>query len=597
MRKTPPNPNKSESLKNFRRSLRYLIPYWRLELVALFCAVVTAVLALVHPWIHKLLIDDVIISKNARMLGIVCLIFLASTILRAIFSTLRGYLFTTIGERAVIDMRHQLFEHLQRMSLGFLNKEKTGKLMSIFTNDVPAMQGLYTSTLVDFTTDTLQFAITIGVMLKIDWQLTLMAMPALPLFAVALVLFSKPVRKVSRSVQDKNADISENLQESISGAREVLAFTQERHESTRLLNVFRQLLGLRVKQSLLQSGSRGVAELTAVAGVMFVLWYGGMKAIGGAMQMGVLMAFVTYLGTLFGPIGRYMELNNRIQSAMGAAERVFEFLDTTPEIQDKTEAVALPLTKGQVQFSNVHFAYESGDDILRGITLDVLPGEMIALVGPSGSGKTTLVNLIPRFYDPSAGGIRIDGHDLRALTIHSLREQIGVVFQENFLFGATVAENIRFGKRDATEEEIITAATQANAHEFITQLPDGYNTEVGERGVKLSGGQKQRLAIARTILRDPKILILDEATSALDSESEWLVQEALERLMKGRTSFVIAHRLGTVLKADRIAVLSDGEIVEVGSHDALLANAGAYRRLYDVQLGGMVQRFEREAAA
>ncbi|MBM3237139.1 ABC transporter ATP-binding protein [Candidatus Poribacteria bacterium] len=589
MKKTKSDSKQKQIWRNLRRALRYLKPYWHFELVALFCAIVTAFLALVSPWVNKLIIDDVIINKDAKMLWIACLIFVVSAALEAIFSTLRGYLFTYIGERAVIDMRHQLFGHLQQLSLAFFNKEKTGKLMSIFTNDVPAMQGLYTSTLVDFITDTLRFIVTMGVMLKIDWQLTLLALPVLPLFGVALKLFSKPVREVSRKVQDKSAEISENLQESISGAREVKAFTQERNEINRLLNIFRQLLGLRVKQSILHSSSGGIAELTAVSGVMFVLWYGGMKAINGAMQMGVLIAFVNYLGTLFNPIGRYMELNNRIQGAMGAAERVFEFLNTVPEISDKANAVALPPVRGCVQFENVHFAYEKDNDVLTGINFEVDSGEMIAFVGPSGSGKTTLVNLIPRFFDPTFGRILIDGYDLKDVKMQSLRQQISVVFQDSFLFGTTVRENIRFGKRDATDEEVTTAAQAANAHEFIMQLPKGYDTEVGERGVKLSGGQKQRLSIARTILRNPKILILDEATSALDSESELLVKEALEKLMEGRTSFVIAHRLSTVLRADRIVVLNDSEISEVGSHEELLAKDEIYRKLYEVQLGGMIQ--------
>ncbi len=586
--------DKRKTWRNLGRSLRYLKPYWFLEIPALLCALVMSFLSLVQPWISKMLIDDVIINKNARMLGIVCMIFLGSAILTAIFSTLRGYLFTYIGERAAIDMRHQLFGHLQKLSLSFFNKEKTGKLMSIFTNDVPAMQGLYTSTLVDFITDTLRFIVTLGVMFKIDWQLTLMALPSLPLFGIALKLFSKPVREVSRKVQDKNAEISENLQESISGAREVKAFTQEENEVNRLLRIFRQLLGLRVKQTILHASSSGIAELTAVSALMLVLWFGGMKAIRGAMGMGVLLAFVNYLGGLFSPIGRYMQLNNRIQGAMGAAERVFEFLDTVPEIQDKEGAIALPPVKGQVQFQNVHFAYEEDTEVLTDISLDVSPGEMIAIVGPSGSGKTTLVNLIPRFFDPTSGRILVDGHDLRDIKTESLRLQVSVVFQDSFLFATTVRENIRFGERTATDEEVFAAARAANIHEFISQLPQGYDTEAGERGVMLSGGQKQRLSIARTIMRNPRILILDEATSSLDSESEMLVKEALEKLMKGRTSFVIAHRLSTVLKANRIVVLDNGRIAEVGSHEDLLAQGGIYKKLYEVQLGGMVQDTESE---
>ena len=579
-----------ETWQNLGRSLAYLKPYWRLQAAALACAVITAFLALVHPWVNKLLIDDVIINRDAQMLANVCLTFFGCIIANAIFSTLRDYLFTYVGERAVIDMRHGLFSHLQVQSLAFFSKEKTGKLMAYFTNDVPAMQGLYTSTLVDFVTNTLRIVVTVGVMLKIDWQLTLMALPALPLFAVALVLFSKPVRDVSKEVQDRNAEISDGLQESISGEREVKAFTQEDREIARHHGVFRQLLGLRVKQTILQSGSRGVAELTAVSGILFVLWFGGMKALDGKMQMGVLLAFVNYLGMLFGPIGSYMGLNNRVQGAMGAAERVFGFFDTIPDVCDKPDAVPLPPVVGAVQFDGVCFAYEPGKDVLSAVSLEVAPGEMLAIVGPSGSGKTTLVNLIPRFADVTRGRILIDGQDVQDVTMRSLREQTGVVFQDNFLFAASVKDNIRFGKRDATDEEVVAAAQAANAHAFIVKLPEGYDTEVGERGVKLSGGQKQRLSIARTILRDPRILILDEATSALDSESELLVKEALEKLMEGRTSFVIAHRLSTVLRADRIVVLDEGRIVEVGSHTELLAAGGAYQKLYEVQLGGMAQQ-------
>lgn len=579
--------NKKNMWRNLGRSLKYLKPYWHLEIPALICALVMSFIGLVNPWVNKMLIDDVVVNKDAGMLKIVCLIFLASAILGALFSTLRGYLFTYIGERAVIDMRHQLFRHLQGLSLSFFNREKTGKLMSIFTNDVPAMQALYTSTLVDFTTDTIQFVVTIGVMFGLSWQLTLMALPSLPLFGLAIKLFSKPVRDVSRKVQDKNAEISDNLQESISGTREVKAFTQEENEVSRILNIFKKLLGLRVKQTILHTTSGGVAELTAVSALMLVLWFGGMKAIRGEMSMGILLAFVNYLGKLFGPIARYMHLNNRIQGSMGAAERVFEFLDTVPEISDSENAIELPSVKGNVLFENVHFFYEKDKEVLTDICLEIQSGKMIAIVGASGSGKTTLAYLIPRFFDPTSGHIYVDGHNLKNVKMRSLRRQVSLVFQDSFLFASTIRENIRFGRKDATDEEVMTAAKAANIHEFIAQLPKGYDTEVGERGVKLSGGQKQRLSIARTIIRDPSILILDEATSSLDSESEMLVKEALEKLMEGRTSFVIAHRLSTVLKADRIVVLDSGRIAEIGSHDELMERGGIYKRLYEVQLGGM----------
>ncbi|MBD3182263.1 ATP-binding cassette domain-containing protein [Candidatus Poribacteria bacterium] len=583
------NSDNTNAWQNFIRALKYLRPYWHIEILALICAIITSFLGLVRPWVNKLMVDDVIIDKNARMLAVACGIAVSASVLNAIFSTLRGYLFTYIGEKAIIDMRDNLFSHLQTLSMSFFNKEKTGKLMSIFTNDVPAMRELYTSTLVDFITDTLRFFVTIGFMLYLDWKLTLIALPTLPFFGVALALFARPVRRVSRQVQEKRSIISENLQESISGTREVKAFTQEKSEISRMKDIFSQILGFRLKQSILHSSSGGIAELTAVSGVMLVLWFGGLKAIRGDIQMGVLIAFINYQGTLFAPIARYMQLSNRIQGAMGAAERVFGFLDTRPEIQDKPHAEELPPISGGVTFKDVCFAYEADNQVLTDISLKVSPGEMIALVGPSGSGKTTMANLIPRFFDPIVGDIHMDNYNLKDVKVESLRKQIGMVFQESFLFAASIKDNIRFGKPDASDEEVIEAAKAANIHDFITQLPEGYETEVGERGVKLSGGQKQRISIARTIIRNPRILILDEATSALDSESEMLVQEALEKLMESRTTFVIAHRLSTVLKADRIVVLDNGVMVQLGSHMELINQEGLYKKLYEAQIGGMLR--------
>lgn len=574
---------RKKSQRYLRRALRYILPYWHLESIALFCAIVTAFLTLVNPWINKILIDDVIVNKNVRILKIVCLLFLAATVLEAIFSTLQGYLFTFIGQRAMVNMRHQLFSHLQRFSLSYFNKEKTGRIMSVFTSDIPAMQELYTSTLVDFITDMLRFVVTLLAMIKIDWKLTIIALPGLPLFVTALKLFSQPVRDISRKIQSENARLSESLQESISGIREAKAFTQEEYEINHLLNIFKRLLRVKLKQNLLTASSNVTSGLITMCGMIFVLFLGGMKAINGTMQMGVLVAFVSYLSRLYSPVRNFMGLNNRIQSAMGAAERVFGFLDISVQIQDKADAITLAKSTGSVRFENVCFAYEEGKEVLKDINLSVEAGEVIALVGTSGAGKSTLVCLLLRFYDPCSGDIFVDGYNLKDIKISSLRTQVSAVFQDIFLFGASIRENIQFGRRDATFEEILAAAKAANAHDFIMELPNGYETQVGERGVKLSGGQKQRISVARALLRNPRILILDEATSALDSESEKEIEGALEKLMEGRTSFIIAHRLSTIKRADRIVVLNSGSIKEVGTHEQLLKEEGIYSKLYNMQ--------------
>lgn len=572
-----------QNRKELPRALGYLLPYWHLELFALVCSMVTSGLELVNPWINKLLIDDVIAGRNIWMLKIVCLCFIGAVILKAIFATLRGYLFTYIGERAVIDMRAQLFSHLQRLSLSYFSREKTGGIMSIFTSNVPAMQTLYTSTLVDFVIDILRFAVTLSVMVRIDWQLTLIALPALPLFVASLKFFSRPGRRISRKIQDANALLSGNLQETISGVRTVKAFTQEQSETHRFLQMFQILLGLRLRENILGNAIDWVSELIAILGTVLALFLGGMKAIDGDMQLGVLVAFVIYLGSLYEPVTRFTHLNTRVQSAMGAAERVFGFLDTISQVQDREDAKVLPQLAGRIQFEDVFFTYEDGEQVLKRVNLTVEPGERIALVGASGCGKSTLISLLIRFYDPSSGRILVDGYDLRDVTMGSLRQQIGAVFQDVFLFSTTVEENIRLGRVNASFEEVVAAAKAGNAHDFIVALPKGYKTEVGERGVKLSGGQKQRISIARALLRDPRILVLDEATSALDSESEEAVNEALRGLAGKCTILTVAHRLSTVKQATRIIVLDRGEIAEVGTHDQLLAMRGIYRKLHDMQ--------------
>ncbi|MGQ9697366.1 MAG: ABC transporter ATP-binding protein [Armatimonadota bacterium] len=570
-------------MKSVLRAFSYLRPYWVLELPALVCALGVTLTHLAFPWIVKILVDDVFVNRSVKALNFCMAAFAVTAVMSAAFAVARQWLFTFIGERAVADIRSDLFKHLQRLPLSFYSRERTGRVMSVFTNDVGAMQSLYTSTLVDLVTNTLQMLVTLAVMFKIDARLAAVSWPVLPLFAVSILAFGPSLRHSGSVVQERQANILEGLQEAISGAREIKSFGQERAQIRRFVELFFAIVGARLRQATLGGLSGGTTELVAMIGSAFVVWWGGHAVIAGEMTPGVLVAFTSYLGNLFGPTAWFVQLNVTLQAALAGADRVFALLDTEPSIQDRPDAVELRDVRGEISFRNVSFHYTKGKPVLRNVTFTARPGEMVALVGPSGAGKTTLVSLIPRFYDPTEGAVTIDGIDLRNVTQESLRRHIAVVFQDTFLFGTTIRENIRFGRSDASDAEVEEAAKAANAHRFIMDLPDGYETQVGERGVRLSGGQKQRIAIARAILRNPRVLILDEATSSLDSESEAAVQDALERLMQGRTCIVIAHRLSTVLKADKILVLEDGRPVEIGTHSRLLANGGPYRRLYDAQ--------------
>jgi subfamily B ATP-binding cassette protein MsbA len=490
----------------------------------------------------------------------------------------------------MMDMRNQLFRHVMRLPLAHFSSERVGRVMSVFNNDAGAMQGLYTSTLVDLITNVLQALVILVVLFRINWRLALIALPTYPLLAFTLRYFSNPLREIGHKVQEQAAKVSENLQESVAGVREVKAFTQEQRQQTHFGQLLWGMLGIRLRQTLWGSANGGVTHTVAMGGILVVMWCGGRWALRGELTPGTLVAFLQYMGNLFGPTWFFSNLNLMLQGALAGAERVFEFLDIVPSVKDKPNAPPLPPIEGRVEFRDVTFVYNGDAAALKNVSFVAEPGKVIALVGPSGAGKSTLVSLIPRFYDPSEGSVLIDGCDLRDVTQDSVRAQIAQVFQENFLFAGTVKENIRFGRTDACrnevsdDDDIIAAARAANAHDFIMSLERGYDTEVGERGAKLSGGQKQRIALARAILRNPKILILDEATSALDSESEAAIQDALQRLMVGRTSFIIAHRLSTILNADEILVLSDGRLIERGTHAQLLSNgSGVYRRLYERQ--------------
>jgi subfamily B ATP-binding cassette protein MsbA len=579
------NPMSSADWQQFRRLLVYLKPHIGRFTIAMIAIVIGSVLGLAGPYTLQYLIDAVFTAGDAELLNQITVILIIIFALQAIFYFIRAYQLAYIGERVMIDLRLNLFQHLQKLSLSFYNERRTGELVSRATNDVATVRTLVTSDVSTAISQVITFFGALILILITDWRLTLFMLLLVPLVVIVALIFGRRLRKISSAVQDQLADATTVLEESIGGVRVVQSFTREDYEIGRYRHSIEQTFALALKRIKLSATFGPIASFMGFTVVVAVFWFGGQQVLNGTLTAGQLTMFLILTLTIAGSIGSFSGLWTSLQEALGATKRIFEIIDTPSDIVDQPDAKALPRIDGHITLDRVSFAYKDNSDqhVLRGVSLEVKPGEVLALVGPSGAGKTTLVNLIPRFFDPQTGGVRIDGLDIRSVQVKSLREQIGLVPQDTLLFGGTVRENILYGKLEASEDEMIAAARAANAHDFITQLPRGYETIVGERGVKLSGGQRQRIAIARAILKDPRILLLDEATSSLDSESEGLVQEALDRLMQGRTSVVIAHRLSTVHHADRIAVLDHGELVELGTHAELIAQDGLYARLYKMQ--------------
>lgn len=569
-------------MNSYSRLLYFVRPYYKRMIFAVFCMIVAAAAYLVVPWLIKNVVDQVLQDKNMFMLNLIVGAIILIFLIRGFATYGQTYNMSYIGQRVIIDVREAIFKHLQRLSLSYFDRRKTGVIMSNLTNDVAALQSAVVDNLISLITESVTLIGSLVSMLLIDWKLTLVTFITVPMVLIIINVFGKRLRLAGHDVQGRIADITALLQEVISAIRVVKSFAREGFEINRFEVENQRNFDAVIKATKLTSLLSPMVEFSAAIAVAVILWYGGYSVVTGTITAGSLIAFLIYAINLSNPVKRLSQVYGNIQKALAAADRVFDILDTKADVVEN--AITLPDIKGDVEFQHVDFSYDGEKMALCDFNLSVKAGESVALVGPSGAGKTTLANLLPRFYDVTGGSITIDGTDIKDVTFASLRNQIGLVPQETVLFNASIKENILYGRLDATEEEVYEAVKAANVLEFVDKMPDGLDTIVGERGSSLSGGQRQRVAIARAILKNPKILILDEATSALDTESEKLVQEALDRLMEGRTAFVIAHRLSTVQNAHQIIVLNQGKLVEKGTHQELLAlEGGLYNHLYSVQ--------------
>ncbi|MCX5917019.1 MAG: lipid A export permease/ATP-binding protein MsbA [Deltaproteobacteria bacterium] len=566
----------------YRRLLEFVKPYWKHLAGAMVCMLFVSAATAGSAFLVKPVLDDVFFKKDLTMLKLIPLAIIGIFLLKGFFDYGQAFLMSYVGQRIIADLREKIYNHIQSLSLSFFTRNPTGVLMSRILNDVNMIQGAVTDAVTGLLKDVFTLVGLVAVIFYRDWKLALIAMVVFPVAVVPIVKFGRKLRSYSTRSQSAMANLSTILLETLTGARIVKAFNMEDHERRRFAKENRRLFGILIKSVRVKAISHPLMEFLGGVGIAFIVFYGGYNVIQGGATPGTFFSFLAALLMLYEPVKRLSGVNNTVQQGLAAAARIFEVLDAVPEIQSKPEAKALPSVSRGIEYEDVSFKYEE-DWVLKNINLRIRVGEMVAFVGSSGGGKTTLVNLLPRFYDVTAGKIAIDGVDIRDYRLESLRHRVGIVTQQTILFNDTVRNNIAYGNIDQPFEEIVKAAEAAYAQGFIQNLPQGYDTIIGEQGVKLSGGERQRISIARALLKNAPILILDEATSSLDSESEIEVQKALEYLMEGRTTLVIAHRLSTIRKANRIMVLSNGEIVEEGTHEELLARDGEYKKLYLLQ--------------
>jgi len=582
----------------FRELCTFLKPHWRVVAIGVVAQITVAILALIPPQLReRYLIDKVLTDLHSPvplrlerlLLAVAGLVVVL--VLSALIDRRRTVLMHTLGEKFILDLRRRIYYHLQKLSLTYFETRQTGEVMSRVTNDSDVVEEFVTHATDILISDVLKALGIVAILFYWNPLLALVAFVPMPVTTYITYKYSRNVRGIWRATRERLAEMNARLQDSLSGIMVIKSFAREDYEYDRFAREAEEVYDMRVNVIRMWTGFFRLITVSSGIGVYTVLAVGGWIHITNpaSLSLGTLFAFAAYIGMFYQPVSNIARVNDTIQRALAAADRIFEVLHTEPDLVDAPDAIEMPPIKGAVTFENVSFAYSSGEEVLKDINLHAEPGQIIAIVGRSGAGKTSFVNLIPRFYDPTRGRVLIDGIDVRTVKQQSLRRQIGMVLQDTFLFNGTVRENLLYGKLDATEEEMIEAAKAAYADSFIREMPNGYDTEIGERGIKLSGGQKQRIAIARAILADPRIMILDEATSSVDSESEYYIHRAMDQLMQGRTTFVIAHRLSTIRHADIIVTLESGRVVEIGDHNTLMERNGTYSHLYEAQY-----RFEDE---
>jgi ATP-binding cassette subfamily B protein len=578
------------------RLFGYLKPYWYMAVIAFALTLFTTGLGLAPTYITKMLTDDVFVPAvkaiadgfvpdpgSYTLLNILVLAIVGIHIVNTGLGTVRNYMMRWLGNRVIYDLRTSAYAYLQGLSLNFYNQKETGRLMSRISHDTERLQDFIVSGIQEFLMDILTLTGMCVVLFIVNWRLAALTLIPIPALTIGSVIFGRKMHMVFHRVMRQMAGISAVLADTIPGVRVVKAFAAEDREVDRFNNVSADYFRTSMHAAKLSTIYFPIMGLAMFVGGVVIRFFGGRSILAGEMSLGDLTLFIGYTLRFYRPIRGLTRLNHMLQRAAAAAERVFEIVDAEPDVYDKEDAIDLPEVRGDIKFDNVVFSYDGEKNALDGISFEAEAGQMIGLSGPSGAGKTTLINLLGRFYDVTEGSIKVDGYDVRDVKMKSLRDQISVVLQEPFLFHGTIAENIAYSNPRASSAAIIAAAKTANAHEFIMNFPDGYDTMVGERGARLSGGEKQRVSIARAILKDPQILILDEATSSVDTETESLIQRAIERLVEGRTTFAIAHRLSTLRKADKLIILDRGEITEQGTHNELMDNNGLYKRLVDLQ--------------